>query len=583
MSKEKKEQMPAGEGTPAGINDGKKKKRKKYLFLFIPLGLVFLAVCYAFFVFFFIKPEFTVSGSENTVSEVLENYGDEGVKASILGIDISDLVETENNVDPLRLGTYEVKYSLHFHAHDYTLVRNVEVKDTLPPEITLMHFEKGDIVSSADKYEEAGYIASDAFEGDLTDRVEITKEEKEDLLTLTYRVSDSSGNEAYAVREVEIKDIVPPEIKLKGETEMTVSDGVFDDPGAEAKDDTDGDITDKITIESDYKEKTEGEFTFVYKVSDSSGNEAKAKRKVTVKDTEGPVITLAGAEVVYLASGSAYYEAGAAATDAFDGECEVTVSSPSIGGAGEYEAVYTSSDSRGNTSSRTRKIIVMSSTAGSVGGGGVVSNSTIYLTFDDGPSYLTPEVLDILKANNVKATFFIVGYSASGADIIRRAINEGHTIGLHGMSHDYGYIYSSVDNFVNNISSLKDAVQADFGYTTNIFRFPGGSSNTVSANYCSGIMSTLAPLMESLGYTYFDWNISSGDASGAYASPTDIYYNVVNALGYGRNNVVLMHDAAAKRTTVDALQSIISYGLNNGFTFAALSSSTPPVHHNIFN
>ena len=98
-----------------------------------------------------------------------------------------------------------------------------------------------------------------------------------------------------------------------------------------------------------------------------------------------------------------------------------------------------------------------------------------------------------------------------------------------------------------------------------------------------GIMSRLAQRVQAEGFTYFDWNVSSGDAAGTPASSGQIYNNVTSALRHGRSNVVLMHDAGAKGTTADALPDIIRYCLANGYSIQPIPPATKPVHHGIAN
>ena len=162
-------------------------------------------------------------------------------------------------------------------------------------------------------------------------------------------------------------------------------------------------------------------------------------------------------------------------------------------------------------------------------------------------------------------------------------INEGHTVAIHGYSHDYAKIYASDEAFMQNIYKLRDRLLADFGYNATIIRFPGGSSNTVSASYNKGIMTRLAARVQQEGFSYFDWNVSSGDASATKRTKTQIYNAVVKGLRPGRNNVVLMHDAGGKQTTVDALQDIINYAKANGYVLAPITPGTAPVHHGIAN
>lgn len=204
-----------------------------------------------------------------------------------------------------------------------------------------------------------------------------------------------------------------------------------------------------------------------------------------------------------------------------------------------------------------------------------------YLTFDDGPSKNTPKILDILKNYNAKATFFVI----NSADIgyIQRIHDEGHTVGLHTASHDYSSIYSSVDAYFNDLKQISDKVESIIGIRPTVMRFPGGSSNKVSAKYCTGIMTQLVTLVPQSGYSYFDWNVSSGDADSATPSYTYIRNNVLNNARNKNSICVLMHDASAKTTTVQALPEIIEGLANMGYTFEALTPESYGYHHQNLN
>ena len=211
-----------------------------------------------------------------------------------------------------------------------------------------------------------------------------------------------------------------------------------------------------------------------------------------------------------------------------------------------------------------------------------VTKNTIYLTFDDGPSYLTDEILDILEKENVPATFFVIGTSIDTyKNTVKRAYNDGHTIAIHTYSHKYNEIYTSDENFINDFNKINNKIYEITGHHAFITRFPGGSSNIVSKKYSPGIMTRLAEKLTKDNYYYFDWNIDSGDASGNLTKQ-QIYENATKNLHYG-TNIILMHDAAAKKTTVEALRDIIKYGKNNYYTFSKITKKTPPIKHNINN
>lgn len=207
----------------------------------------------------------------------------------------------------------------------------------------------------------------------------------------------------------------------------------------------------------------------------------------------------------------------------------------------------------------------------------------IYLTFDDGPtSDSTPQILDILKNRNIKATFFILHYDEQHEQFIKREYEEGHTIGLHGYTHAYAELYQSADTCMENFRKIREQVYQTTGTQSKIIRFPGGSSNTISKKYCEGVMTELVKRTVEEGYRYFDWNVDSDDAGHAKTSEK-VYQNVTNGIKPGRNNVVLMHDFAKNNKTIDALNSIIDWGLEQGYVFRKITEETPMVTHGVNN
>lgn len=205
---------------------------------------------------------------------------------------------------------------------------------------------------------------------------------------------------------------------------------------------------------------------------------------------------------------------------------------------------------------------------------------SVYLTFDDGPSAETNRILDILKEYNVKATFFVIGKTdENSVKAYQRIVEEGHTLGMHSYSHQYAQVYASREAFEDDLTSLQDYLLSITGMESTFYRFPGGSSNKVSKIP----MSDLIQCLEERNITYFDWNVSSGDASGTQLSSQTIINNVMSGInGTLKNYVVLFHDSAAKKTTVDALPEILEQLQAMEHTqILPITGDTDPVQHRV--
>ncbi len=204
---------------------------------------------------------------------------------------------------------------------------------------------------------------------------------------------------------------------------------------------------------------------------------------------------------------------------------------------------------------------------------------TVYLTFDDGPSARTAEILDILKQENIKATFFIIGREGvREKDLMKRIVEEGHTIGIHTYSHVYSSIYQSVESFLDDFHQTYDLIYEVTGVKPEIFRFPGGSINKYSAQYYEEIIAE----MTRRGFTYYDWNSSSGDAI-AHATQSSVYNSTVQSSAGKDRIILLMHDSIGKSCTVAALPKIIEYYKAEGFQFERITNDVAPVAFNYIN
>ena len=196
----------------------------------------------------------------------------------------------------------------------------------------------------------------------------------------------------------------------------------------------------------------------------------------------------------------------------------------------------------------------------------------VYLTFDDGP---TPEntraILDILKRNNVKATFFVIGQHP---DLYKQIVDEGHAIALHTYSHVYGKIYASENAFFDDLYKLKDLVYEKTGVEAKVTRFPGGSSNAVVKKE---LLRKIIDRLNAEGFVYQDWNCDSSDAA---ASKQKVELLIKNAEMCKMKKInILMHDSKTKTTTVEALQTIINNYKKEGYSFDKLTVYSPKFQH----
>ena len=459
---------------------------------FMIISFAFVIFIFIIFVFFYMfSPKLTLKGDNVVKLEYKDEYKEEGYSANYFGSDISNKVYTTGEVDNSKLGTYTINYYIRKNKIVVKKTRTVKVVDTTKPEIVLEGDEEVNVCPDKE-YEEAGFKATDNYDGELTEKVTFDEKTNEKL----YIVSDSSGNKQIVSRKFNRTDSEKPVITLKGNASTSIIlNNKYTEPGYEAKDNCDGDLTSEVKVEGTVNTAKVGTYTITYKVKDKAGNEASTTRKVTVSKSYARV--------------------------------------------------------------------------GGSSGCGVAG--TIYLTFDDGPSSATtPTILNILKKYNVKATFFVMGKSASSnKSLLKREADEGHAIGLHSWSHEYKAVYKSSSAFWNEMNKTQELVKSVTGQTSKLIRYPGGASNTVSC-FSKGVMPQTANEILSKGYNYFDWNISSGDAGGT-TNPTVEYNNVIKSLSKSRGNVILMHDI--KKHTMNAIENIIKYGLNNGYKFDVLNTS----------
>lgn len=375
-------------------------------------------------------------------------------------------------------------------------------------------------------------------------------------------------------REVIVLDATAPVITLTYlPGHVTPPGQPYEEEGFRAVDDYDGDITDKVqtSVEGD---------VVTYTVADSSGNQTSVQRNILRSDVQAPVLTLNGPSSITISAGTPYQEAGFTAIDGVDGDITANVQisgSVNIYHAGVYTLTYTATDKAGNTATAERTVTVEPiKQPETVTPGGKV----IYLTFDDGPGPYTQKLLNVLNQYNAKATFFLVNTGYNMNSLLNAMVAGGHGIGIHSVDHDYAEIYASEEAFFQDLYGMQEIIKKYTGVTTTLMRFPGGSSNTVSKKYCEGIMSKLVKAVTDQGFQYFDWNVDSKDAGGAKTAD-EVFQNVVNGVSIRNHAVVLQHDI--QKFSVEAVERILIWGIQNGYSFQALTPNSPICHHDVNN
>ena len=272
--------------------------------------------------------------------------------------------------------------------------------------------------------------------------------------------------------------------------------------------------------------------------------------------TRGPMMIMEGEphDSTFLTRGVKYSDNS--------GEAKLTIDASKVNWnrQGIYEVIYSVNDSAHNVTTVTEQLRVVGK-----------NEKIVYLTFDDGPSVCTDQILNILRQERVKATFFVTAQFTPYLNRMATIAKDGHEVAIHTYSHNFK-IYKSIDSYFADLNKLNDLIEKYTGKRSRIMRFPGGSSNSIYRKYNSDpkFMDRLCVALLDSGYQFVDWNLDSGDARGNNIAADRL---VRSACG-SRHNIqcLLMHDTGAKRTTVTALPQIIRYFKQHGYEFGVLNS-----------
>lgn len=378
---------------------------------------------------------------------------------------------------------------------------------------------------------------------------------------------------------VYVDDMLPPQFETQNKT-------ILKDETISAKElvkNIRDDSKTEVYFQQNYTFHEVKTYKVVVVVEDSYGNksEKSAYVQVQAKDEQPPVVS--GLTPITLLIGDEIdLKKDVIVKDDHDDSPVLTIddSKLNIRKIGEYEVYYHVKDQSGNEDTFIRKIEVLSQydNREALNDG----KKTCYLTFDDGPSSNTKEILEILDQYHIKATFFVTGTSPKDFHYIKEAYQKGHTIGLHTYSHDYEYIYSSLKNYISDLNKIKDVVYQQIGKNVNFIRFPGGSSNLVSKKYNDGIMTRLTKKVIDLGYQYYDWTSINGDGEGI-KTVDGLKKKAIEEIGNREDIMFLMHDSGTQENTVKALPDILDYLIEQGYVFQVLDETSPTFHHHVQN
>lgn len=374
-------------------------------------------------------------------------------------------------------------------------------------------------------------------------------------------------------RIVHVVDNVAPRIILRNRPgSYTIPGQPYVEVGFAAADNHDGIITNLV-------QRIEQNGKVIYRVEDSSGNQAEAVRDIVYYDPIPPELILTGGESITVSAGASFTDPGFTAQDNSAGEITGRVK---VSGkvnpyrAGTYELRYRVEDVYDNVTTVVRTVEVKAVEQPKTV---KPEEKVIYLTFDDGPGPYTERLLEILREYDVKATFFVCNTNPDYVDVITTIAEDGHSIGIHTVTHDYHTIYASEDAYFADLYGMQQIILEKTGKTTSLVRFPGGGSNTVS-RFNEGIMTRLAACLWDMGFQYFDWNVDSDDAGRAKTTKR-VIKNVTEGIEDRDYAIVLQHDT--KDFSVEAVAKIIEWGLENGYEFRSLDPTSPTCHHGIRN
>ncbi|WP_299189114.1 DUF5011 domain-containing protein [uncultured Aquimarina sp.] len=372
-----------------------------------------------------IPPVITIIGDNPLVVRVDDTFNDPGATATDnVDGDISSAIMVTGSVNVNVVGEYVLTYTVSDTAgNEVSETRSVNVISDNPPVITLVGDNPLEI-SFGEVFSDPGATASDDIDGNITDQIQTSGTVDVNTLggyTITYTVSDSSGNTTEVMRTVNVVDNTSPVITLEGTNPFLVNIGnVFNDPGANANDNVDGNLTADIIVSGTIDVNTPGDYVLTYSVEDSSGNSATITRTVRVIDNIPPVIALIGASTITISQGGSYTDPGATASDNVDGNITaqiVTTGNVNVNVPASYTIEYNVQDTAGNDAMEVVRTIVVESSINFNRLTGVLTapaGATVEVSMSSGGTGSGNAVIEARSTNNTNLGIGITCWGLTG-------------------------------------------------------------------------------------------------------------------------------------------------------------------------
>lgn len=288
----------------------------------------------------------------------------------------------------------------------------------------------------------------------------------------------------------------------------------------------------------------------------------------------GQIVLRGGSEIDW-PCGIPFTDPGWQAQDALGEDCTGSVETEGelcVWKIGSYTLCYSFEDSTGQRVEEERLVNIIPAELPEP----VEREKLIYLSFDDGPCEYTDRVLELLEKYNAKATFFVVGSSPEEYhDRIEKINALGHQVGIHALNHDYSTLYSTEEYFFEDFMQMQSFIYKHTGSYATICRFPGGSETAYNflGRRTEGGFEVIKQRLADMGVRYYDWNVKiEGEGRGG----DDLYYSFVRQVSENSTPVCLQHDT--RLYSVNTLERLLQWGTENGYTFAAIDTSTPEIH-----